>query len=637
MAAAAAASGAPPPPPPRLRVVSWNIGLKALRNTLAAVAGGSMARLLQLLAADILCLQETKVGGPGDLNEAACLADGYTSWFVSNRRHEPYAGVATIVRDGVPVLAVEEGITGVLNGGGSAGSGGDDATTTPAGSPTATTETAAGAPAAWVLDAEGRCVVTDHGAFVLFNVYMPALSTGEAARYAFKTAFHEALRARVVSAQAAGRRVVVVGDLNVSHSRLDHCDPDNWARECGMPSFESSIFRTWMTAMLTAPGRAAGWSDSSGSGGGTGGGVDAVTASVVATTTTGVATTAAAAAADSPAAHLVDSFRYFHPVRPGAYTCWNVVTSARATNYGTRLDYCLVDAAFLAGGDGGMALVGADIVPEQGGSDHCPAWVELTVPPGWRVGDGAPHAVSPAAWATSLNAAPAFGKRQASVRSFFTPAAPAVVAPAAPAPAAAVAAAAAGGAGKAGSGGGGGAPRRPTGSLLAFGIVVRKAPSLPSAAAAIEIVDESDSGGGDATSSRDSVKVLDTTTAGVMEAPPQASGAASASSAWSKLLSGRVVPPLCRCGVPAIERTVVKAGATLGKLFYVCVKPQGRAGDAAARCNFFMWQEAWRDELKRTPPTLAVAAARAAAAAVVAGDAGDGVASAPGAKRLRTV
>ena len=29
------------------------------------------------------------------------------------------------------------------------------------------------------LDSEGRCIVTDHGAFVLFNVYIPALSMEE--------------------------------------------------------------------------------------------------------------------------------------------------------------------------------------------------------------------------------------------------------------------------------------------------------------------------------------------------------------------------------------------------------------------------------------------------------------------------
>ncbi len=43
------------------------------------------------------------------------------------------------------------------------------------------------------LDGEGRVVVTDHGAFVLFNVYGPALTSEEALeeRLAFKLKFYQ--------------------------------------------------------------------------------------------------------------------------------------------------------------------------------------------------------------------------------------------------------------------------------------------------------------------------------------------------------------------------------------------------------------------------------------------------------------
>lgn len=43
------------------------------------------------------------------------------------------------------------------------------------------------------LDAEGRVVITDHGAFVLINVYGPAITSEESAeeRYAFKLRFYE--------------------------------------------------------------------------------------------------------------------------------------------------------------------------------------------------------------------------------------------------------------------------------------------------------------------------------------------------------------------------------------------------------------------------------------------------------------
>lgn len=43
------------------------------------------------------------------------------------------------------------------------------------------------------LDSEGRVMMTDHSAFILINVYGPAISTEESAeeRYAFKLRFYE--------------------------------------------------------------------------------------------------------------------------------------------------------------------------------------------------------------------------------------------------------------------------------------------------------------------------------------------------------------------------------------------------------------------------------------------------------------
>ena len=41
--------------------------------------------------------------------------------------------------------------------------------------------------------------------------------------------------------------------------------------------------------------------------------------------------------------------------------------------------------------------------------------------------------------------------------------------------------------------------------------------------------------------------------------------------------------------MPCVERTVLKPGPNKGKRFYVCSKPDGRAGDARARCDAFVW------------------------------------------------
>lgn len=43
------------------------------------------------------------------------------------------------------------------------------------------------------LDCEGRCVITDHGVFVLFNVYGPAISSEDKVeeRFAYKLEFYK--------------------------------------------------------------------------------------------------------------------------------------------------------------------------------------------------------------------------------------------------------------------------------------------------------------------------------------------------------------------------------------------------------------------------------------------------------------
>ena len=42
-----------------------------------------------------------------------------------------------------------------------------------------------------MIDNQGRCVITDHGAFVLFNVYGPAVTSELNERFAFKMRFYQ--------------------------------------------------------------------------------------------------------------------------------------------------------------------------------------------------------------------------------------------------------------------------------------------------------------------------------------------------------------------------------------------------------------------------------------------------------------
>ena len=80
-----------------------------------------------------------------------------------------------------------------------------------------------------------------------------------------------------------------------------HCTAHSeWTRAAGRP-FEDSVFRQWLTRMLSS--------------------------------------------ADSR--RFIDCFRELHADREGSYTHWNIVTSARSTNFGTRIDYALISDALL--------------------------------------------------------------------------------------------------------------------------------------------------------------------------------------------------------------------------------------------------------------------------------------------------
>lgn len=451
--------------PTRLRIVSWNIGLRGLQRTLNVVADGKLEKLCRMLQADMLCLQEVK-STRADLTQEIALADGHTSFFSCNRAFTQYSGVATIVADHVGTISMQEGLTGIL-------AGATDSDAAAAARVTVSSETRASAAGSFSytnndaedvssggrtysnleLDSEGRCIITDHGAFVLVNVYAPAASS-DGDRLSFKWQYHEALRRKVRQLLLSGVHVIVAGDLNVSHTQLDHCDPQEWIKHSHGRAFESGVFRRWMTAMLDGSDVLP-----------TIGGLGVVSfAPVEALPRPGASSQLLASALLTAQCNqmlrLVDSFRTLHPTAEGAFTCWNQVTASRATNYGTRIDYILLDAGVRIG-DGefpqssssssasssaspsssadeaadAVRLLEADVQQQFQGSDHCPVSVVLSVPLHLLTARRIDNTVGTSAASSSValtaaqhtavhpqsvNAYPEFNKRQKRLSSFFS-------------------------------------------------------------------------------------------------------------------------------------------------------------------------------------------------------------------------
>ncbi|MCO5601456.1 hypothetical protein L7F22_055579 [Adiantum nelumboides] len=274
-----------------MKIVTYNVnGLRA-----RIVPYKTLYAFLRALDADIICFQETKLSKQ-ELSADIAMAEGYEAFFSCTRTFNKgkigYSGVATFCRasitgcepctSGVLPIAADEGFTGLLHLSKSGEIEGVDRV----GHYDDIFNMGMAQEKLLQLDREGRCVVTDHGSFVLFNIYGPCVLRDDTARMEFKLKFYQVLQCRWESLLRAGKRLIVVGDLNISPYPIDSCDPG--------PDFNSNPCRRWLRSLLS-----------------TNGGV------------------------------FTDVYRAVHGLKKGAYTCWSQASGAEEFNYGTRIDIIL--------------------------------------------------------------------------------------------------------------------------------------------------------------------------------------------------------------------------------------------------------------------------------------------------------
>lgn len=58
-------------------------------------------------------------------------------------------------------------------------------------------------------------------------MYCPHVDPEKPERRIYKIRFYELLRQRAAAIRDTGCHVIIVGDINTSHKRIDHCDPDD--------------------------------------------------------------------------------------------------------------------------------------------------------------------------------------------------------------------------------------------------------------------------------------------------------------------------------------------------------------------------------------------------------------------------
>ena len=336
-------------------IVSWNVA--GWEPTLRYVNShyGSLEAYLDRHRIDILCVQEVKIGKEKLTNAPAVVGahlSGWESFWSFSTAKRGFNGVTTFARKGLTRAADAAPL-------------GDAA-----------------------LDAEGRCVMTEHANFVIFNVYVH--TGGDDEKVALKLRFLAALERRMAAERAKGKRVVLCGDLNIASRGLDV--PWRQVRlpraalrleaedEAGFNDLAMAAFRT----CLGPDGRRALAAALDGK---FSSNTDSVSwhAFETALTESGVelgaesektnllrnlsyAAGVSCSQADCLAwlrgvleGGLVDPFAELRPTARGRFTCWNQQQNQRFNNCGRRIDYTLVDReVFERWVEAGGPLVGGD-------------------------------------------------------------------------------------------------------------------------------------------------------------------------------------------------------------------------------------------------------------------------------------
>ncbi|XP_050027464.1 DNA-(apurinic or apyrimidinic site) endonuclease 2-like [Dermacentor andersoni] len=513
-----------------MKLLSWNInGLRSFKT--------SMKDVLRELDADIICFQETKATR-SVLEENWAIVDGYSSYFSFPRHQSGYSGVATYCKDSCRPFAAEEGLTDVWSSPRRSDCVGSYGDTLAFDSKFLST-----------VDGEGRAVLTLHHAVfgeytkrvAVINVYCPRADPDRPERGQMKLDFYNLLELRAKALLENGMEVVIMGDLNTSHCKIDHCDPSE------DEEFYSNPGRQWLNELLlTREGP---------------GGPEAIKGEP-----------------EKPCFH--DTFRALHPTTEKAFTCWNTRLGARQTNYGTRIDYILCSSALLP------FVSSSEILPEVLGSDHCPVKASLACMP----------VSSPQCPSYSTRHWPEFSGRQQSIAGFLSKehrvsSVKATQPPESPL--------------KKCAGTRGQPAKKlkisknGQSTLKGFFVVEdkekAKARQLDSGAGGTSLTN-----GGEAEFSGKKFSAIDATssqsetTSNMLQSEPSSMQEtvkqATHSTAWKSLLKGPPVAPLCkghseRC----VLRTVKKPGPNLGRQFFVCPRPEGHSSDPNARCNFFQW------------------------------------------------
>jgi exodeoxyribonuclease-3 len=254
----------------QMKITTWNVaGLRAMIRK-------NGWEWLKAFDPDVICLQEIKANLDQMTEEDRALFSPYTMcWNGAERKG--YSGTLTLVKEHAVTLSTGLGIDR--------------------------------------FDHEGRTIQADFDDFTLFNLYVPN-GGRDLSRVPFKLDFYAALLDKCDALHAAGKKIIICGDINTAHEEIDVDNPRPKMKITGFLPEE----RAWITKFL-------------GHG-------------------------------------FVDVFRDKNPEKV-QYTYWSYMQNQRGKNKGWRLDYFLVSESLAS------AVESVETHADVLGSDHCPVTLTL--------------------------------------------------------------------------------------------------------------------------------------------------------------------------------------------------------------------------------------------------------------------
>ncbi|GEQ66426.1 hypothetical protein JCM33374_g89 [Metschnikowia sp. JCM 33374] len=354
-----------------IRYLSFNVnGSKTLFNYHPwNQLKGNFNAFLSALDGDIVSLQELKI--QSDAVTQLGLTKDYRAFISVPKAKKGYSGVGLFVRiptskdspqvhQALSVVKAEEGITGRLKDGLSGSRYCDVPETESIGgylSPEAISRLGLSEQDVLLLDSEGRCSVVElANNTVVFSLYCPANSMGTPEGQKFRLNFLEMMFQRCANLRNLGKKVVVMGDINVSPDLIDSAETINELIKKkvvfnnlneGGEAFEKRNIDACLAFHSSTPHRC-----------------------ILHTYTF-----PSLESAPKKATHfLFDTTRAFNKRKLALYTVWNTMTNARQSNFGSRIDLILTSSE-----DDLNHVTRADILPFLNGSDHCPIMTDICV------------------------------------------------------------------------------------------------------------------------------------------------------------------------------------------------------------------------------------------------------------------